>query len=100
VAGEFRLTDWEADPDALVQETMALTKSIRVETPIPRTTADQDVVLAALNEAALIIGDYLELGHPRDPVATSNRLIQVLDSQKLAAAITRMEKGYGLKVVK
>jgi hypothetical protein len=55
------MTDWEADPDALVQETMALTKSIRVETPIPRTTADQDVVLTALNEAALIIGDYLEL---------------------------------------
>jgi hypothetical protein len=40
------------------------------------------------------------LGHPRDPVATINHLIQVLDSQKLAAAITRMEKGYGLKVVK
>jgi hypothetical protein len=48
----------------------------------------------------LIIGDYLEPGHPRDPVATINRLIEVLDRQKLVAAITRLEKGYGLKVVK
>ncbi len=61
---------------------------------------DQDIVIAALNEAALIIGDYIEPGHPRDPVATVNRLIEVLDNQELAAAIKRMEKGYGLKVVK
>jgi hypothetical protein len=61
---------------------------------------DQAIVLAALNEAGLIIGGYLEPGHPRDPVATINRLIAVLDSQKLAAAIERMEKGYGLKIVK
>lgn len=93
------MTDRKADLDPLIRETMALTKSI-VEPPIPRTTSDQDVVLTALNEAALIIGDYLEPGIPRNPVATINRLIQVLDSQKLAAAITRMEKGYGLKVVK
>jgi hypothetical protein len=59
---------------------------------------DQDIVLAALNEAAMIIGDYLEPGLPRDPMATINRLIEVLDSQELA--IKRVEKGYGLKVVK
>jgi hypothetical protein len=94
------MTDRKADQDPLIQETMALTRSIRVEPPLPRNTSDQDLVLAALNEAALIIGDYLEPGHPRDPAATINRLIQVLDSQKLAAAIRRMEKGYGLKVVK
>jgi hypothetical protein len=61
---------------------------------------DQDIVLAALNEAALIIGDYLEPGLPRDPVATISRLITVLDSQEVAGAIKRVEKGYGLKVVK
>jgi hypothetical protein len=60
---------------------------------------DQDIINAALNEAALIIGDYLEPGR-RDPLATINRLIQVLDNQKLAAAIERADKGYGLKVVK
>jgi hypothetical protein len=61
---------------------------------------DQDIVLAALNEAAMIIGDYLEPRLPRDPLATINRLIGVLESQELAAAIKRVEKGYGLKVVK
>jgi hypothetical protein len=55
---------------------------------------DEAIVTTALNEAALIIGDYLEPGS-RDPVATINRLIEVLDNQKLAAAIERMEKGYG-----
>jgi hypothetical protein len=94
------MIDRNADPDALIQETMALTKSIRGEPRIPRATADQDVVLTALNEAALIIGDYLEGVHTRDPVATINRLIEVLDRQKLVAAIMRMEKGYGLTVVK
>jgi hypothetical protein len=48
----------------------------------------------------LIIGGHLEPGLPRDPLATIKRLIEVLDSQELAAAITRMEKGHGLSVVK
>jgi hypothetical protein len=34
------MTNWQADLDALVQETMALTKSVRVEPPIPRTVVD------------------------------------------------------------
>jgi hypothetical protein len=38
---------------------------------------DQAIVVTALNEAALIIGDYLEPG-PKDPIATINRLIEVL----------------------
>jgi hypothetical protein len=59
---------------------------------------DQDVVVKALNQAGSIIGDYLE-GH-RDPIVTINRLIEVLDSQALATAIQRMEKGHGLKLVK
>jgi hypothetical protein len=52
-------------------------------------------VLRALNKAALIVGHYREPGHPRDPVATMNRLIEVLDDQKLAAVIKRMEIGAG-----
>jgi hypothetical protein len=34
------MTNWQADLDALVQETMALTKSVRVESPIPRAVVD------------------------------------------------------------
>jgi hypothetical protein len=41
------MTDRKADPDALFEETIALTKGIRAEPLIPRNTADQDVVLTA-----------------------------------------------------
>jgi hypothetical protein len=58
---------------------------------------DRDIVLAALNEAALIIGDYLEPGLPRDPAATIHRLVKVLDGQELAQ---RSSGWNGLKVVK
>jgi hypothetical protein len=59
---------------------------------------DHDLVLRALNKAAFIVGDYLEPGHSRDPVVTINRLFEVLDEQKLAAAIKGMENSYGLKL--
>ena len=55
---------------------------------------DHYLVLRALNKAAFIVGDYLEPGHSRDPVVTINRLIEVLDDQKLAAAIKGMENSY------
>jgi hypothetical protein len=41
---------------------------------------------------ALIIADHFEPGLPRDPLATVKRLIEVLDSQELAAAIRRTER--------
>jgi hypothetical protein len=53
---------------------------------------DQEIVLKTLNEAGAIISDYLEPGMQRDPVATIDRLIRVLDNQSLAEAITRLEK--------
>jgi len=34
------MTGWKADLDALVQESMALAKSIRVEPPMPRTIVE------------------------------------------------------------
>jgi hypothetical protein len=40
------MTNWRADLDALVQETMALTKSVRVEPPIPRAVVDLKRMLA------------------------------------------------------
>jgi hypothetical protein len=52
---------------------------------------DQAIVIAAINEAGAVISEYLEPGRPRDPVATIDRLIEILDSQKLAAAIKRMD---------
>jgi hypothetical protein len=61
---------------------------------------DQAIVTTALNEATLIISDYLKPGLPRDPVATIKRLIEVLEDQELAAAIMRLEKGVGPRVVR
>jgi hypothetical protein len=60
---------------------------------------DQATILIALNEAAFIIADHFEPGTPRDPVETIKRLIDVLDSQELAAAISGSERGRGLRVV-
>ena len=40
------MTNWQADLDALVQETMELTKSVRVESPIPRAVVDPKRMLA------------------------------------------------------
>jgi hypothetical protein len=61
---------------------------------------DRDIVDTALRKAALILGDYLEPGYPSDSLATIRRLIGVLDSQELAAAIKRLDERHGLKVVK
>jgi hypothetical protein len=40
------MTNWQADLDALVQETMALTKSVRVERPILRAVVEPNRMLA------------------------------------------------------
>jgi hypothetical protein len=40
------MTSWQADFDALVQETMALAKSVRVEPPIPRAVVEPNRMLA------------------------------------------------------
>jgi hypothetical protein len=61
---------------------------------------DHAIILAVLNEAAFIIADHFEPQLPRDPVTTVKRLIEVLEHNELAASIKRLEKGYGLRVVK
>jgi hypothetical protein len=61
---------------------------------------DHAIVTIALNQVAMIVGDHFEPGLPRDPVATVKRMIEVLDSQELAEAIMRLEKGAWLRVVK
>ena len=60
---------------------------------------DQELLICTLREAGQIICEYLEPG-PRDADETIRRLIAVLDTQDLALAIDRLEKGHGLRVVK
>ena len=61
--------------------------------------ADQELVVLALRKANRIIAAYLEPG-PRVADETINQLIAVLDTQDLALALERLEKGHGLRVVK
>jgi hypothetical protein len=51
---------------------------------------DQDTVVRALQRAAGILSNYLAPG-PRDAEETINRLLVVLDSQELAAALIRLD---------
>jgi hypothetical protein len=39
------MTNWKADLDALVEETMGFTKNIRVEPPMPRTIVEPNRML-------------------------------------------------------
>jgi len=60
---------------------------------------DQELLISTLREADQIIGEYIEPG-PRDAEQTLSRLIAVLETQDLARAVERLEKGHGLRVVK
>ena len=60
---------------------------------------DQEIILAALRQAGLIVAEYLESGSG-NPQETITRLAAVLDTQELADAVTRFERGLGLRLVK
>jgi hypothetical protein len=62
---------------------------------------DQQLVVSALRQAGFIIASYLEPGPgPRDADEAITQLVAVLDTQELAAAMNRLEVGYGLRVVR
>ena len=60
---------------------------------------DQELVLAALRQVGLVIAEYLELG-VTDADETITELVKLLDTKELADAINRLERGFGLRVVK
>jgi hypothetical protein len=60
---------------------------------------DQELVFSALRQVSLIVAEHLVSG-PRDADEAITQLIAVLDTPELAAAMNRMERGYGLRVVK
>ncbi len=60
---------------------------------------DQDLIFCALRQVGVIIGEHLESGSSdADEVVT--QLIAVLDTEELAAAMNRVERRSGLRVVK
>jgi len=60
---------------------------------------DQELVLSALRQVGLIIAEHLELG-VTDADETITALVKSLDTKELADAINRLERGFGLRVVK
>ena len=60
---------------------------------------DQELVLSALRQVGSIIADHLETA-TNDADEVVAQLVVVLDTQELADAINRLERGYGLRVVK
>jgi hypothetical protein len=60
---------------------------------------DQQLLLAAVREMGRIIAEHLE-PDGRNAGETISRLIAVLDTEDLARAIERVEKGHGLRMVK
>ena len=60
---------------------------------------DQELIFAALRQVGLIVAEHLESG-TSDADEAITRLVAVLDTQELAAAMKRVERGYGLRVMK
>ena len=60
---------------------------------------DQELVLSALRQVGLIVAEHLELG-VTDANETITQLVKLLDTKELADAINRLERGFGLRVVK
>jgi hypothetical protein len=60
---------------------------------------DQQLLILTIREAGRVITEHLE-PDGRDAAQTLSRLIAVLDTEDLARALERLEKGHGLRVVK
>ena len=60
---------------------------------------DQELVLGVMRQVGSIIAEHLEAS-TSDADEVIAQLVAVLDTQELADAINRLERGYGLRVVK
>jgi hypothetical protein len=59
----------------------------------------QDLLVSTVRAAGRIIAEHLEQ-EGRDADTTISRLIAVLDTEDLARALERLDKGHGLRVAK
>ena len=62
------------------------------------TTPDQETLLRAIEDARLILGEYIEPG-PRDATQTVERLLAILDRNDLVHALDRMKRRRVLRLV-
>jgi hypothetical protein len=56
---------------------------------------DQERLNSAMGEACAILSEHIESGHIRNPNATVNKLLAVLDRPELTVARERMEHAVG-----
>ena len=61
--------------------------------------SDRDLVLDAVEGAQRILAEHIE-PERRNPEATINMLLFLLDRRDVVAAVRRLRAGYGLRVVK
>jgi hypothetical protein len=60
---------------------------------------DQELIFSALRQVGLIVAEHLE-SPTNDADEAITQLVAVLDTPELAAAMNRVERGYGLRMVK
>ena len=60
---------------------------------------DQKLIFSVLRQVGLIVADHLE-SRTGDADEVITQLIAVLDTPELAAAMNRVERGHGLRIVK
>lgn len=63
-----------------------------------RKIRDREIVLAALRDARLILNEHIEPG-PRNGELTINRLLHILDDDKVVAAIDRLDRRYSMRII-
>ena len=60
---------------------------------------DEQIVLKAFDDLLKLAAGYIEPGS-HNAEATLNKMIEIIDSNEVVAAAERLEKGFGLRVVK
>jgi hypothetical protein len=60
---------------------------------------EQQVVVSAMRQVGLIVAEHLEL-RMLDADEVISRLIAVSETQEVVDAMNRLERGYGLRVMK
>jgi hypothetical protein len=63
------------------------------------TTADEQLILDAIEQAQHVLAAYVEPG-PRDPEGTMAQLLDALARPEVVAAVQRVRAGFGLRTVK
>jgi len=71
----------------------------RISSSAKLAMTDRKLVLSALRQVGFILAEHLELG-VTDGDETITRLTAVLNTTEPVEAINRLERGFGLQVIK